>query len=370
MTRTNIGGPSVIVASLLADDSSPDISSTLVRGATPPDEGDFFENSALLTRVTTIPELGRRVKIWDDLRALVALVSHFRAIRPDVVHTHMAKAGALGRLAAIMAGVPVRVHTFHGHLLTGYFGGLTTRLVVAVERLLRMITTHSIVVGTRVREDLIAVNVVRRRRSNVINPGIDAFVAVDTSVARRDLALDPSTVTIMFVGRLARVKRPDRFVELARRFAKDQRLSFVVVGDGPVADDVKQRGRGLENLRFLPWQRDLPLLLGAADMVVICSENEGVPLLLIEAGMASIPVVCTRVGSVEDVLQDGVNGLVVDQDDEEALANAVGRLAFDPDLRARLGKAAREVVLRGFTSDTARSAHAELYRRLVTDARG
>ncbi len=369
ITRTNIGGPSVIVGSLLEDSSNPDIEQLLVRGSTSTDEGDYFAHSALMSKIDTIPPLGRRVRPWDDLRALVLLTHYLRRTKPDVVHTHMAKAGAIGRLAGFIARVPVRVHTYHGHLLTGYFSPAVTQLIVLVERVLRIITTHVVVVGHRVRRDLIAAKVVDEKRSRVINPGIAQFESGSSTHARQALGLPIEGVVVAFVGRFAQIKRPDRFVHVARRLSAEPNVHYLMVGDGPLLDEVRTGCVGLHNIHFLPWQRDLAQLLSAVDVVVMCSDNEGVPLLLIEAGMAARPVVATNVGSVSDVVNDGVNGLLVDRDDQEALTNAIRRLVGDADLRARLGEAGRSRALRDFTTAIANSAHTEMYRELVTAAR-
>ena len=139
VTRTNIGGPSVILESLLGD-SSNDIRYTIVRGETDLSEGDYFAESAHDPRLITINGLGRSISPLADLRAFLELVRTLRSLSPDVVHTHMAKAGVIGRLAAWFARVPVRVHTYHGHLLYGYFSPMKTRLVVLIERLLKLIT--------------------------------------------------------------------------------------------------------------------------------------------------------------------------------------------------------------------------------------
>ena len=369
ITRTNIGGPSVIVGSLLENKAHPDIEQSLVRGSTSIDEGDYFAHSDLASKIVTIAPLGRRVRPWDDLRALVLLVRHLRKTKPDVVHTHMAKAGAIGRLAAFIARVPVRVHTYHGHLLTGYFSPAITRLIVLVEKALRMITTHIVVVGHQVRRDLITAKVINEKHSRVINPGIAEFESGSPTHARQALGLPIEGVVVAFVGRFAPIKRPDRFVQMTQRLSAEPNVHFLMVGDGPLLGEVKTGCVGLHNVHFLLWQRDLAQLLSAMDVVVMCSDNEGVPLLLIEAGMAARSVVTTNVGSVSDVITDGVNGLLVNRDDEEALTNAVRRLVGDADLRARLGEAGRSRALRDFTTAIANSAHAEMYRELVTTAR-
>jgi glycosyltransferase involved in cell wall biosynthesis len=367
LTRTNIGGPSVIVAALLADDHNADIVQSVVRGVPRDEEGDYFDGSPLLAHITTIDELGKRVRPWDDVRAFVTLYRFFRRTRPDIVHTHMAKAGVVGRLAAWCARVPVRVHTFHGHLLTGYFSPTVTRLVVLAERILRLVTTHAVVVGYAVRRDLIAARIVNESRSSVINPGIEALTAVDQSLARRALGLPESGRVVMYVGRFAAIKRPDRFVDLAATMVDEPNVRFVMVGDGPMLSATKSAAT--PNVAFLGWQRDLATLLSAADVVVMCSDNEGVPLLLLEAAMVGRAMVSTDVGSVRDVIDDGVNGLLVENGDAMALANAVRRLVADDGLREQLATKARDRATSEFTANLGVDKHAALYRSLVA-ARG
>ena len=132
----------------------------LLRGEIGNDEGDYLALHHRKMQVHDIRALGRRVAIFDDVRALFALVKKLREIRPDIVHTHMAKAGALGRIAAVIARVPVRIHTYHGHLLHGYFGKGKTFVVVIAERILRVLTTYAVVVGEQVRQDLIKAKIV------------------------------------------------------------------------------------------------------------------------------------------------------------------------------------------------------------------
>lgn len=361
LTRTNIGGPSVIVGSLVADDRNADIVQSVVRGVPREDEGDYFANSPLLAHITTIDELGKRVRPWDDVRAFIALVRFFRRTKPDVVHTHMAKAGFIGRLAAWCARVPVRVHTFHGHLLHGYFSPRITRLVVTLERALRLITTHSVVVGHSVRRDLLGAHMVTENHSSVINPGIAPLHPVDATVARRAFDLPITGAIVMYVGRFAAIKRPDRFVALAEAFATE--AHFVMVGNGPQLDDIKARAGA--NVTFLDWQRDLATLLSAADVVVMCSDNEGVPLLLLEAAMVGRAALSTNVGSVSDVIDDGTTGLLVDNDDPLALQHALSRLLENDALRNALATHARERALVEFVAHHSVDQHGALYRQLV-----
>jgi glycosyltransferase involved in cell wall biosynthesis len=169
----------------------------------------------------------------------------------------------------------------------------------------------------------------------------------------------------MYVGRLAQIKRPDRFLDLADDLSARSGATFALVGDGPLGDECRARIAPTANAVALGWQRDLGTLLGAADVVVLCSDNEGVPLLLIEAALAGRPVVTTDVGAVRDVVRDGETGVLVPTGDRGALATAVDTLLSDPALRDRLGSTARDRALREMTASAAVDRHVELYRTLV-----
>ena len=361
VTRTNIGGPSVILEGLLAD-SSNEVRYTIVRGETDESEGDYFADLASDPRFVTVPGLGRSISPVSDLRAFFRLISTLRSLSPDVVHTHMAKAGVVGRLAAWIARVPVRVHTYHGHLLYGYFSPLKTRLVVLIERILGIITTHVVVVGTTVRKELISAHIISKSHSTMIPPGI-ADAGSDVRVDR--CGIGSGRLLVGFVGRLTSIKRPDRFIDMAKvLLSRRSDVEFLVVGDGPLGDEVRAATASLSSVRCVGWRRDVAPILSALDVLVLCSDNEGIPLSLIEAGQCTTAVVATDVGSVHDVVQHERTGLLVAKD-PNALADAVERLLDDAALRAALAAGGREFSLSDFGVESAQRRHRELYQRLV-----
>mgnify|MGYP003347692976 CR=1 FL=1 len=363
VTRTNIGGPSVILESLLGD-SSNDIRYTIVRGETDPSEGDYFAESAHDPRLITINGLGRSISPLADLRAFLELVRTLRSLSPDVVHTHMAKAGVVGRLAAWFARVPVRVHTYHGHLLYGYFSPMKTRLVVLIERLLKLITTHAVVVGSAVRSDLIAARIISASLSEMIPPGI-ATPQPGITPDRCGVPLDK--VLVGFIGRLVPIKRPDRFVDAAKKLAPHHPdVAFVVVGDGPLGDETRAQGASVPAIHFAGWRRDIAPVFAALDIVVLCSDNEGIPLSLIEASASGVPIVATKVGSVSDVVIDNVNGVLVETSDD-ALAAGIEKLLADGKLRNQMGNAGKKIAAEKFSINAAQERHRTMYRRLVNE---
>jgi len=366
LTRTNVGGPSVIVSSLMDGLDSRTFQQALLRGEIGNDEGDYLALHHSKMQVHDIRALGRRVAIFDDVRALFALVKKLKEIQPDIVHTHMAKAGALGRIAAVIARVPVRIHTYHGHLLHGYFGKGKTFVVVVAERILRLFTTYAVVVGEQVRQDLIKAKIVSALASCSIAPGVSDIQLWEKEKALDRLGLPHNQPVVLFVGRLTSIKRPDLFVDLAKRLASSNQSALCVfVGDGPLGEQLRDAAKEVENLCLAGWQKDLGVVYAVADVVVLCSDNEGMPLSLIEASLCEKAIVATNVGSVKEIIEDGISGVLVPPADAVALHDAVSQLLGDAAQRKLFGESARVHALSTFSPDRSLQAHADLYQQLV-----
>jgi glycosyltransferase involved in cell wall biosynthesis len=343
IARMNVGGPAALIVQLLA--GLPDQS--LLTGEVGPGEADHLTLRAPGTPNDRVPGLGRSLHATDDARALAHLVAELRRRRPDVVHTHTAKAGVLGRLAARAAGVPGVVHTFHGHLLDGYFSPPVTRLVVAAERVLARQTDCIIAVGEQVRRDLLAARIGRPEQYRVIVPGV--AVRPTTSRTQAKAALGVQGPVVSCVGRLIPVKRPDRLLAAARLLPE---ATFLVAGEGPLL--ARSRAEAPPNVRFLGWRADVELVHAAADVSLLTSDNEGMPVALVEAALCGTPAVSTDVGSAREV----VTGEVVGKDPIE-LAAAVRRV-----LAKDLGPRARADAERRFGVQAMLDAHAEVYASL------
>jgi glycosyltransferase involved in cell wall biosynthesis len=359
VTRTNIGGVANYLDHLLRGLDGR-VESSVVRGPASSDEGDYFAHRPICANVIDVDALRRRSTPWHDLIAFVQLMRIMRQLRPDVVHTHMAKAGALGRLAALFARVPVRIHTFHGHLLHGYFGGMKTRIIVAIERVLRLITTHSVTNGERVREDLIAIGVTRRDTSTMIPPAVDPMNLPSRDEARGALGLPTDRVVVGFVARLADIKRPDRVLALAARVPT---VHFAIFGEGPLLSSVRAAADDLANVSMHGWFDDLAPVYAAIDIALLTSDNEAISIALIEAASAGLPIVATNVGSIPEIVRHEVNGFL--GTDVADLARGIESLAENPRLRNDMGQAGRQLANSTFTVANLASAHLELYRRLV-----
>jgi len=354
----NVGGPAAMLTSLLAGLEC-DVQALV--GDVGRGEGDFLALRAPSTPVIRVKALGPAVRPVDDVRALREVVRHVRRLQPDIVHTHTAKAGALGRAAATICGVRARVHTFHGHLLHGYFRPPVTRAVVTAERGLARITERIVTVGEGVRRELLGARIGRPEQYVVIAPGAAVPSPLpDRETARAALGLPADGPVVVYVVRLTAVKRPDLMVAVARELPE---ATFVVVGDGPLRPDTERAAPA--NVRFLGWRPDMENVYGAADAILLTSENEGMPLTLIEAALCGVPAVATDVGSTSEVVLDQRTGRTVPPT-VPSLVEATRALVNDPDRRRAMGAAARERARAAFGVEKMVRAHDVLYESLMT----
>ena len=379
IARLNMGGPALHVAYLTEGLRKRGYDTTLVAGSLARGEDSMaFVADARGVEVVRIDELGREISPLRDLMATIRLARLIRKERPQILHTHTAKAGTVGRVAARLAGSrkpPIVVHTFHGHVLRGYFGPVRTLLFRLLERWLAAGTTALIAVSPQVRDDLVSLGVAPREHFVVIRLGIelDERVAPDENgrgESRRYLGIPGDRFAVGWIGRMTAVKRTDD-VLIAFKSLRDSGVDAVLcmVGDGPDRLPLEQRAQELGVARdtvFLGYQEDVAPFYAAFDVLVLPSGNEGTPVTVIEALAAERPVVATRVGGVPDVVRDGEDGFLVEAGATEDLADRLGRLARDPALRARMGKKGRERVLPRYAVKRLVDDVDELYRSLLS----
>jgi glycosyltransferase involved in cell wall biosynthesis len=368
IARMNVGGPAVQVSGLMRGFNSDHFDHRLYTGYCATDEADYLDTVATDVKAVRIQGFGRRVSLGGDLKAFTSLVSEIRDFKPHVIHTHTAKAGFLGRVASIVSLQPsIRVHTFHGHLLNGYFGPFKRSLVVIAEKFLALFTHQLLAVGDKVRQDLLNAEIGTKDKFGLMPPGLAIGVLPDRKESRNALTLPAISLQCAFIGRVTQIKRPDRFLDVVSEIKKrGVNLDFSIAGDGELLDVCRQRIKQ-ENLpvTILGWQSDIERVLSSADMVVLTSDNEGTPLSLIQAGMAGLPVVTTNVGSVPEVVLDGLTGIVTGLDVQE-IADALEKLVNDKALRAKLGAAAQEFTLSNFGVKRLVHDHEELYKKLLS----
>ena len=369
IARMNVGGPAVQVSGLMRGFHSAEFDHRLYTGLCAADEADYLDTVATDVTATRIDGFGRRVNLGGDIKAFLSLIKEIRSFKPHIIHTHTAKAGFLGRIASIVSFHPsIRIHTFHGHLLNGYFGTFKRSLVVVVEKILAAFTHQLLAVGDKVRQDLLAAGIGESKKFALMPPGLKIGELPNKSEALKFYGLSTQTLQCAFIGRVTQIKRPDRFLDVVSEIKKRGVASeFFVAGDGELLESCRKRILQEDlPVKILGWQSDIEKVLEAADLVVLTSDNEGTPLSLIQAGMAGLPVVTTRVGSVPEVVLDGVTGIITSLVIQE-IADALEVLVNSNELRSQMGAAAQKFTLANFGVERLVKDHEELYRKLITN---
>jgi glycosyltransferase involved in cell wall biosynthesis len=387
ITRLNIGGPSIQAIALSDRLAARGFTTKLVHGTLGAGEGDMRYLLPASVDVDCVPTLRREVAPASDVNALVRVLDVIRSFRPQIIHTHMAKAGGIGRLAARLhnrqaapnARVKV-VHTYHGHVLDGYFSSPVTSVFLGIERSLARTTDRIVAISPTIRDELLHEQRIGTPDQYLVVPlGFDLtkLAAIDDTArraARASLDIAPAAHVVSTVGRLTAIKQHRLFLETARIVAAaDPDAIFLIAGDGELRTDLEQTARGFglsDRVRLLGWRRDLDVIYGASDVFLLTSRNEGTPVALIESLAAGVPGVSTDVGGVRDVFQASNGsgeppGLVAPYDDAPGLARAVHTLLADASRRRAMGERGRTTMLSRYGIDRLVDDVESLYRKLL-----
>lgn len=354
VTLAEVGGAQTYVASLL-----PALVGRFDVAVAAHGPGPLLEAAeAAGARFLPLRSVRRPIRPWRDLVGLIELTRLLRRERPDILHANSSKAGILGRLAGFFARVPIRIFTAHGWAFAAH-SGLSSLVYRLADRLVRPLTTVTICVSESERSAGLAAKTCAPERTVVI-PN-----AVDVAGAPRSKSHNRARPLILAVGRL---KAPKDFTTLVRAFGGLTPDSFegLIVGDGPDRLQLEEEitALGLSGrVRLAGERKDVPKLLATADAFVLPSTSEGLPVSVLEAMAAGLPVVASRVGGVPEVVVGGKTGLLVDPGDPDKLADALGRIVADRALRCRLGAAGRARAEQVFDLDPFRREHVELYSR-------
>jgi len=383
--RLNVGGPAR-QACFLHQSLRSNFDTVLIAGRLDEQEGDM---SYLLTSeegVRWIRSMSRPVRLWTDFLAFLHIVRILRAEQPDLVHTHAAKAGTLGRVAAALLGVPVRIHTYHGNVFRGYFGTLQTRIWLAIERTLNKITTRTVLISKSQVDELVdKFHVVSRQKACVIRNGYDLSLfgsrgdPREAHDLRKAFGFDDSHFVVLWAGRLVPIKNVGLLAQIAREAKRSPRLRFLVVGNGTDRGKLEALTAGCSNIRLAGWRKDMPELWAAADAGLVTSLNEGTPSALIEAMASGKPFVSTNVGGVIDlaapptqvdsrlpVIRAG-NGFLTPLEVNPML-DCLEFLATNPDVALAMGNAGRSFALTQYSDHRLQTDMEALYLDLLGSA--
>ena len=375
IARLNIGGPAIHVVNLTSGLDPTRFEQLLVAGTENPDEGSMLDYALSLgVQPIIVPEMVNELRLGPrDMRALARLYHLMQQERPHIVHTHTARAGLLGRLAARLAGIPIVVHTYHGHVLRGYFSPVTTWLMTAMERILARMTDQIITVSEQVKRELVRYAVAPSSKMAVVPLGFDLQPFLDCQndrgQLRRELGVNDKAQLVGIVGRIVPIKNHRLFLDAAALMARREASAhFIIVGDGILRPQIEHYAYELgiaDRVIFTGWRRDLSRIYADLDILVVSSNNEGTPVAAIEAMAAARPVVATRVGVLPDLIIEGETGFLVSPRNADELADAVLRLLQEPETACRVGWAARAVVQKRFTMQRLISDMEHLYDGLL-----
>jgi glycosyltransferase involved in cell wall biosynthesis len=354
IARMNVGGTATYLANLVKGLQNLGIINLLAIGEVPPGEKEDSVVDNLPIR--RIGKLSRRISISSDLHAWKETQEIISEFKPDLIHSHTFKAGLLLRWKK--SSIP-KIHSFHGHHLHDpEFSKSELRILNSVERRLAERSDAMISIGSRVREELLKVGIGEPIKFISIPPGIESPELRDNQLIRLKLGIKIDEIVVMWLGRFTFVKRPDLVIELANRFCE---VTFVMAGGGELLATTQEGAP--DNVKFVGFQ-DKNDMWSVADIALCTSDSEGMPLSLIEAQMAGVPVVSTNVGSVSEVVLEGVTGFLTSRDPED-LGIALNRLIESAELRSIMGDAAMQYSRANFTIEKMVQSHIILYRNIL-----
>ena len=380
IARLNIGGPAIHVILLSSRINHDQYETILLSGKEAPEEGNMLELAEREgVQPIIITNLGRELNLFRDLTTLLYLYRIFKKEKPDIVHTHTAKAGTVGRIAAVLAGVPIIVHTFHGHVLHGYFGKHKTNVFRWVERILAKWSTTIIAVSQQCKDDLIRYQIGTDETIRMIPLGLDLDRFSQTNPEARTLLRDEWGVpqdAFLFgmIARMVPIKRhEDLFRAIPLVLQQLPNTYFIIVGDG-------ERRKELESLMqeiqiqhrciFAGFRQDLERVYQAVDAVVLTSGNEGLPVAIIESLSSGKPVVSTNVGGVSELIQDGLTGYLAEPFNVKSIADNLIKMASDPHKAQSMGKQAQIDILKRFSIQRLVRDIEECYEDLLREGKG
>lgn len=297
-------------------------------------------------RIITVPGLVRRIHLFYDLKAFFALIKILRYEHPDIVHTHTSKAGIMGRWAAFLTGIPVIIHTPHGHVFWGYFGRCKTLFYIILEKLTACITDKIIALTEQEKKDHLHFLIASEDKFSVVHSGInlDRFsnLSVDPAVMKRELEIPEGNLVVGTAGRLTPVKGQRYLIEAARKIVDVKPdTTFVFLGDGELLNELKNMAFRLgirENVKFLGWRPDVAEVMSTFDIFVLPSLNEGMGRVLVEAMAMGKPIVASDVGGIADLVVDGKNGFLVPAADVEIMVVRINDLLESAEKRKKMGE--------------------------------
>ena len=345
----NVGGTARYVSELVEAIPNSKLATGFVQGS------EVEDPSVSKIPVVRINHLGRKISPINDFKAWRELDAIVRECKPEIIHTHTFKAGLIGRL---VRGKHNHIHNFHGHLFEdNSFSALQKKIITLVEKCLAPRADVLVSVGLNVGKELREAGIGVGQKWVSIAPGVKGLPVSNKSKARQSIGAPESGILIGWMARMTSVKNPKLLLEVAARLPDVQ---FVVAGGGDLLESVKTKAS--TNVKVIGWA-DAAIFWSAVDIAISTSDNEGMPVALIEAQLAGLPVIATNVGSNCEVIRDEVTGLIVDKN-VDSLVGAVNRFTSLPALIRTLGEKGRERASKEFSLEKMIRSHTDLYHEI------
>ena len=350
IARMNVGGTARYVGELVDKIPNSALATGFVQGA------ELEDSLTTDLKIHRISHLGRKISPVDDFRAWFELRALIKTLKPDILHTHTFKAGLIGRL---VAGDHKRVHTFHGHLFGDQsFSPLTKKLIVIAEKFLAGRSDVLISVGDKVGYELRCAGIGKNQQWVSIPPGVNPLPTIDRKLARMALNLRQDDFIFGWMARMTSVKNPSLMIEIARELPN---FTFVMAGGGELLESIRTMAPA--NVLVVGWV-DPSIFWSAVDCAISTSDNEGMPIALIEAQLAHLPVIATNVGAVSEVIENGVTGIITPKA-KTYLVQAIQKLAGDIQLQGEMSANAVLNSTKKFNLDEMLAKHSLLYSSLI-----
>jgi len=380
-SRICIGGPATHTTLLSSKLDKDKFDTVLVGGNIEKEEADFTElarNNGVKTVI--IEEMGRKISLWNDIVSLIKLYKLIKQVKPTIVHTHTAKAGTIGRLAAFLASVPVIIHTFHGHTFYSYFSPLKSKLFIFIERMLGCITDKIIVISQKQFQEICGqYRIAKADKFQIIPLGLELNKFLDDTQKdkhrlefRTIWGIPSGAILIGIIGRLVPIKNHVTFLEVAQQVLQmaspNMKLRFMIVGDGELRTEIENYATKLgiyKYVTFTGWQTQMEAVYDSLDIVALTSLNEGTPLTLIEAMASGKPVITTNVGGIPDLVTDGYSGILVPPNSPDIFANRLIEILKNKAMRDMLSVNGRNVVIQKYHYSRLIRDMEDLYEQLL-----
>ena len=367
LSRMNIGGPSVHAVLLTKYLNDNNFTSMLVSGSLSEGEGDMsylIDQHQIKHR--SIKTLQREISPVDDIKAIIELYKLFKKEKPQIVHTNLAKAGMVGRLAAWLAGVPVILHTYHGHVFSGYFSSFKTSIYILIERYIALISNKIISVSDMIKKDICSVyKITSEKKVTVIPLGFefDKMKSLDhyRGTFRNQFSIPEDATIIGIVGRIAQPPRNNSR-------ARNTNIHFLIIGDGDLRKEIGDKVNALDiakNIHFTGWVTETAKMYADLDMMLLTSKNEGTPVTVIEAMYYKVPVISSNVGGLSDLIDNSRTGFLINSLNAEDYIQDILKLVRSDQEREKMSQAAHEFIIDNFSINRLITDIKDLYTNLL-----